>query len=52
LETEPGSEHVLEAEVLIMAIGQRPALGPLFGDEGLEKTGRGTVVVDPETLAT
>ena len=52
LETEPGSEHVLEAEVLIVAIGQRPAWGPLFGDEGLKKTGRGTVVVDPKTLAT
>ncbi|MFB0534277.1 MAG: FAD-dependent oxidoreductase, partial [Anaerolineae bacterium] len=52
LETEPGSEHVLEADVLIVAIGQRPALGPLFDDEGLEKTGRGTVAVDPETLAT
>jgi len=52
VETEPGSEHVLEAEVLIVAIGQCPALGPLFDDEGLEKTGRGTVAVDPETLAT
>ncbi len=52
LETQPGSEQVLEAEVLIVAIGQRPALGPLFDDEGLEKTGRGTVAVDPETLAT
>jgi NADPH-dependent glutamate synthase beta subunit-like oxidoreductase len=51
LETEPGSEHILEAEVVIVAIGQRPALGPLFDDKGLEKTGRGTVAVDPETLA-
>ena len=51
-ETEPGSEHVLETEVVIVAIGQRPALGPLFDDEGLEKTGRGTVAVDPGTLAT
>jgi ferredoxin len=52
LETEPRSEHVLEAEVLIVAIGQRPSLGSLFDNEGLEKTGRGTVAVDPETLAT
>jgi len=52
LETEPGSEHILEAEVLIVAIGQRPALGSLFDDKGLEKTGRGTVTVDPESLAT
>jgi ferredoxin len=51
LETEPGFEHILEAEVLIAAIGQRPALGPLF-DEELKKTGRGTVAVDPGTLAT
>ncbi|MFB0535141.1 MAG: FAD-dependent oxidoreductase, partial [Anaerolineae bacterium] len=34
-ETEPGSEHVLEAEVLIVAIGQRPVLSPLVDDEGL-----------------
>jgi thioredoxin reductase/ferredoxin len=51
LETEPRSEHVLRAEVVIVAIGQRPALGSLF-DEGLKKTGQGTVAVDPETLAT
>jgi len=49
LETESGSEHILEAEVVIVAIGQRPALGPLF-NEGLEETGRGTVAVDPATL--
>jgi NADPH-dependent glutamate synthase beta subunit-like oxidoreductase len=52
LETEPGSEHVLKAGVLIVAIGQRPALGPLFDDKGLEKTSRGTVAVDSESLAT
>ncbi len=52
LETDPGSEHILETEVLIVAIGQRPALGSLFDDEGLEKTGRGTVAVDSESLAT
>jgi len=40
----------LETEPVIVAIGQRPALGPLF-DEGL-KTGQGTVAVDSETLAT
>jgi formate dehydrogenase beta subunit len=51
LETEPGSEHVLGGEVVIVAIGQRPALGPLF-NEGLKKTGQGTVAVDLETLAT
>jgi formate dehydrogenase major subunit len=51
LETELGSEHVLGGEVLIVAIGQRPALGPLF-EEGLKKTAQGTVAVDSETLAT
>ena len=62
----PGSEFTLDADVVIISIGQRPALDPLFDDEGvslpprvggdrggaLEKTVRGTVAVDPETLAT
>jgi NADPH-dependent glutamate synthase beta subunit-like oxidoreductase len=52
LETQPRSEHILETEVLIVAIGQRPALGSLFDGKELEKTSRGTIAVDPETLAT
>ncbi len=48
----PGSEFILDADIIIISIGQRPALDPLFDDEGLAKTGRGAVVVDPETLAT
>jgi len=47
----PGSEFTLDADIVIISVGQRPALDPLFDDEGLEKTDRDTVAVDPETLA-
>ena len=48
----PGSEFALDADVVIISVGQRPALDLLFDDEGLETTGWDTVVADPETLAT
>jgi len=45
-----GSEFDLEADTLIIAIGQRPILDGL--GYGMEVTRRGTIAVDPETLAT
>jgi NADPH-dependent glutamate synthase beta subunit-like oxidoreductase/ferredoxin len=48
----PGSEFRLEADLVILSVGQHPALDRLFDDEGLKKTGWGTVAADPETLAT
>jgi len=46
----PGTEHILPADVVIFAIGQRPDLG--FLDGRIQTTRRGTIAVDPETLAT
>ena len=70
----PGSEFTLDADTVIISVGQRPALDPLFDDEevslppracpergqriggdrrgALERTVRGTIAVDPGTLAT
>ncbi|MHC4369958.1 MAG: FAD-dependent oxidoreductase [Planctomycetota bacterium] len=49
LETVPGTEDILAADELIVAIGQKPDLG-LLGECGkIKLTKRGTVDVDEET---
>ncbi|MBM4169811.1 MAG: 4Fe-4S dicluster domain-containing protein [Ignavibacteria bacterium] len=48
---ETVSEH-LEAETVILAIGQRPKLDFLQGSSGLELTPAGTIKVNPDTLET
>ncbi|RMI13304.1 MAG: 4Fe-4S dicluster domain-containing protein, partial [Calditrichaeota bacterium] len=48
----PGTERVLEADSIIVAIGQAPDLSFLHSADGIEITPRGTIRVDPETLAT
>ncbi len=47
-----GSEHVLECDTLIMAVGQAPDLDYLKASGGLKVTRRGTIAVDPETMET
>jgi heterodisulfide reductase subunit A-like polyferredoxin len=47
-----GSEFDIEVDMLIPAIGQAPDLSFLARDSGIEVTRRGTLVVDPITLAT
>ncbi len=47
-----GSEHVLEADTVIYAVGQRPNLDFLSAAQGMNLSRRGTIVVDPETLHT
>jgi len=47
----PGSEFVLEADLVIPAIGQTPDL-TFLGDGTLSVTRRGTLAADPMTLAT
>lgn len=42
----------LEADLVILAIGQQPDLDFLTQQDGIEKTPAGTIRVDPETLAT
>ncbi|MFQ5650009.1 MAG: FAD-dependent oxidoreductase [bacterium] len=47
-----GSEQVIEADTIIMAIGQTSDLSFLHPDDGVEITPRNTIKIDPETLAT
>jgi formate dehydrogenase beta subunit len=48
----PGSERAIEADTILLAIGQRPDYGFLQPEDGIELTPAGTVKVDAETLAT
>ena len=48
----PGSERILEADSVIIAIGQTPDLSWLSPEDQIETTPQGTIRVDPETLAT
>jgi formate dehydrogenase major subunit len=47
-----GTEDVYLADTIIFAIGQKPNLSYLDGGKAVEISRRGTIVVDPETLAT
>jgi formate dehydrogenase (NADP+) beta subunit len=48
----PGSEKRLEADTIILAVGQLPDTACLSGDPEITITPRGLVSVDPRTLAT
>ncbi len=48
----PGSELALAADTVILAIGQACDLSFLRPADGVETTPRGTIAVDPATLAT
>jgi NADPH-dependent glutamate synthase beta subunit-like oxidoreductase/Pyruvate/2-oxoacid:ferredoxin oxidoreductase delta subunit len=48
-EAVQGSEHVLDADTVVFAIGQSPELDYF---PGIAKTPRGTIAVNPVTLAT
>lgn len=47
-----GSEHVIPADWVICAIGQKPKLSVVLGDKGIDISKRGTIIVDPDTLNT
>ena len=47
-----GSEFVIEAGAVIVAIGQEPDIGGLSAEDPVEVSRRGTLVVDGETLQT
>jgi len=47
-----GSEKQLEADTIILAVGQQPDTACLSGDPEIEITPRGLVAVEPRTLAT
>ncbi|MFQ6114849.1 MAG: FAD-dependent oxidoreductase, partial [bacterium] len=48
----PGTEKVMEADSIIMSIGQTSDLSFIQPEDGIEITARNTIKVDPETLAT
>jgi len=48
----PGSEKRLEADTIILAVGQQPDTACLSGDPEITITPRGLVAVEPRTLAT
>ncbi len=48
----PGTEEVMDADTVIMAIGQTSDLSWICPEDGIEITARNTIKVDPATLAT
>jgi len=48
----PNTERIILAETVILAIGQTSDLSFIEPDDGLAVTSRGTIEVDPATLAT
>ncbi len=52
LEVYEGSEHLLEADTVVFAIGLAPELDLVAGLDGVATTPWGTLRVDPETMAT
>jgi len=48
----PGSEFVIPADTMIAAVAQAPEISFLDETHGLEVTPKGTIAVDPLTLAT
>ncbi len=51
LETEAGSEHILECDVVIFSIGQRAGLAFIPDDAGVGVTRQATIAVNPNTFA-
>ncbi len=51
-ELEPNTEEIIEADSVILAIGQTPDLSFLRQEDGIEISPQGTIKVDPQTLAT
>ena len=47
-----GSETQLECDTIIMAVGQAPNLDFLKAEDGVEKSPRGLIAVNPQTLMT
>jgi ferredoxin len=47
-----GSEEILDADTVVLAIGQSPDLAWISPDDNLKTTPRGTLQTDPGTMAT
>lgn len=48
----PGTEKIIQADSIIMAIGQTSDLNFISDEDGIETTPRNTIKVNPETLET
>jgi NADPH-dependent glutamate synthase beta subunit-like oxidoreductase len=48
----PNTESVLDGDTVVLAIGQGSDLSFIRKDDGIEVTPKGTIAVDPQTLAT
>ncbi len=48
----PGSEFVIETDILVPAVGQVVDLSFIRPEDGIEVSRRNTIIVDPETLQT
>ena len=51
VETAPGSEHVLSADVMIFSVGQRAGLAFIPPDAGVGLTPQRTIAINPNTYA-
>jgi len=51
LDTEPGSEHVIDCDTVIFSIGQRAGLAFIPDDAGVGVTSQRTIAIDPGTFA-
>ncbi len=49
---EPGTEHVIPCDTVILAIGQSSDMSFLKPEDGIETTRQGTLKINPETLMT
>ncbi len=51
-EFEPGTNRVIPCDSVIVAVGQSSDLSWIGEEDGIETTPRGTIRIDPQTLAT
>jgi len=51
VETEPGTEHVLEADTVVFSVGQRAGLAFIPDDAGVGITRQKTIAINPNTMA-
>jgi heterodisulfide reductase subunit A-like polyferredoxin len=52
VETEPNSEHILEADTVIFSVGQRAGLSFISDDAGIDTIGKRAIAINSTTMAT
>ncbi|HUS85217.1 MAG TPA: FAD-dependent oxidoreductase, partial [Anaerolineales bacterium] len=51
IETEPDSEHIIDADTVIFSVGQRAGLAFIPDDAGVGVTQQRTIAINPNTMA-